>query len=331
MVNVLQRSPSFGEVISQGVGSGLAKGADIFQQLALQSMLEKQKAHQRENLVQQLEGPGQSLTDKFVQSAQHIKNTTGQELNNEEMNDLWDFLSKGAESQSPSSSMNDNYTKAKKAALAGEHDLSSIYRSQAEQEARKQREEERFKFKREESEKSIFKPALSEYFSKIEEQRDKLPLLESSLDAQLNSVLSGDVDPWSRGHVADIAKSLGVPSSVVAPLETPGSKGFKTGLKTYLSNTLKEAFRGTTTGREIDLAESLLAQAGVSKEGNLASIWLLQAQKDITQEKIRLADELREEGYPTQKIPKEVDKRLVAFRKNLTEEYMEALNELRKK
>ena len=104
------------------------------------------------------------------------------------------------------------------------------------------------------------------FFTKLEEDAEKLPALESSLESMLDAVNRGDVDPFSQSHFADLAHAFGAPEALTRIFQTPGSKEFNTARKTFLATTLKDAFRGATTGKEIELAESLLAQVGVKPE-----------------------------------------------------------------
>lgn len=66
MVQFLQRSPSFGQVMAQDIGQGLSKGTDFLQQLAL----EKFKKDQRRQLVQDIEQGPMSPMAGFDQKIQ---------------------------------------------------------------------------------------------------------------------------------------------------------------------------------------------------------------------------------------------------------------------
>lgn len=331
MVQILPEAPSFGTQFARGIGAGLSagvgKGADFASQLGM----EKAKGNIRRKYIDQIEGgksskpnqmSPQDMEAKFLEALPEIENHLGRGLEPQELDQMWKHLqSGGMQSQgNQQKPMADPMAKAKQYAAIGEHDLSRVAA-----------EEAKMGEKRKAEERSIFKKGAEDYFTKLNEDRERLPVLESALEAQTNAVLSGDVDPFSQGHIADIAKSMGVPNTIAAMLETPGSKSFKTGLKTYLSSTLKDAFRGTTTGREIDLAEGLLAQAGASKEANLASLWLLQSNKMIMEKKIELADQLESQGVSPYDIAKEVDKQLRPYRKEISKQYFEALQELKGK
>lgn len=179
-------------------------------------------------------------------------------------------------------------------------------------------------------ERALGQAGSKEFFEKIESDRLKLPEEQLASDMILNSIKSGEIDPFSKAHVAEIAKSFGVPDSILKSLETPGSKEFKTARKTFIGNTIKDAFRGTTTKIEINLAEDMLSELGVSKEGNLASYWGLQAAIDIRKERVRLADQLKSEGVPPSKIPATVDKMIQPYIRETKDEYFEAIRSLRK-
>lgn len=179
--------------------------------------------------------------------------------------------------------------------------------------------------------RAIANAGSKDFFERVESDRLKLPEEELASDMILDAIKGGEIDPWSNAHLADIARSFGAPDSLANLLETPGSKEFKTARKTFIGNTIKDAFRGTTTKVEINLAEDMLAEVGVSKEGNLASAWGLQASTAIRKERLRLADELREKGVSASKIPATIDKMMQPYIKEVKSEYFEALKSLKKK
>ena len=63
----------------------------------------------------------------------------------------------------------------------------------------------------------------------------------------------------------------------------------------------------------------MLSELGVSEDANLASAWGLQSALEIREQRIRLTDQLREQGVSPSKIPATVDKMLQPFRKELHE------------
>ena len=86
-----------------------------------------------------------------------------------------------------------------------------------------------------------------DYFEKVESDRLKIPEEKLATEMIMDSILSGEIDPWSSAHIGEIARSFGAPESLTKILETPGSKEFKTARKTFIGNTIKDAFKGTTT------------------------------------------------------------------------------------
>lgn len=180
-------------------------------------------------------------------------------------------------------------------------------------------------------ERGLEREADKSFFEKVSTDRVKIQDEQLASDMILDAVKSGEIDPFSSAHIADIAKSFGAPETLTNILQTPGSKEFQTARKTFIGNTVKDAFRGTTTKIEINLAEEMLSQIGVTKEGNLASAFGLQAGLDIKKERIRLTDQLRDEGVPASKIPRTVDKMMEPFILETKKEYFEALKELKKR
>lgn len=179
-------------------------------------------------------------------------------------------------------------------------------------------------------ERALGRIGQEDFFKKIENDRVKLPEEELANEMIMDAIKNGDIDPFSSAHIADIAKSFGAPDSLVKILETPGSKEFKTAKKTFISTILRDTFKGTTTKAEINLAEDMIAEVGVSKEGNLASAWGMQVAVDLRKERIRLTDELKEKGVTPSKIPALVDKMMIPYTRELKDEYFEALRSLRK-
>lgn len=324
---LLPPNPSFGSQLGAALGGGVSQGLSA----SLNSYLEnKKQASMMKNLQEALGISPQTqqkspLTDEqFTSQLPQIEQGIGRDLTPQDLDVLYKNMQAGRmgspqQAQRGIGSLTPEKVIAASAIAekAGFPHLgtaiSSIYKGQE---------------KKESEERAVFGEGAKEFWKKLGEKRDKLPNLKSSLEAQMNAVMRGDVDPFSRGHIADIAKSLGAPSSITAPLETPGSKEFKTGLKTYLSSTLKDAFRGATTGREIELAEGLLAQAGSTREGNLASLWLLQSQYMITEKEQQLATELRRQGYSPYEVPDMVAEQIEPYRKYLSSQYIEAIDSL---
>lgn len=185
--------------------------------------------------------------------------------------------------------------------------------------------------KKEEVERKPLEKSAENFFTKLQEDQEKIPELELSVDAMTDAVNRGDVDPFSSGHLAEIATAFGVPESLTRVLQTPGSKEFTTARKTFLASTLKDSFKGTTSSKEIDLADSLLAQIGVNPNANKAALGLLKSNLLIRQEKQRLAKEAQQKGISNYKVQDYVNEHIINYRKNLSKQYMQAIKEWSKK
>ncbi len=217
------------------------------------------------------------------------------------------------------------------------HGLNAIKAAEQEQQFRENQQfaKEKHKEEREEklsvAERKPLEKKTEAFFTKLQEDADKIPQLELSIESMLDAVKNGDVNPFSQAHLADIAESLGVSPSLTKIFQTVGSKEFNTARKSFLGSTLKDTFRGATTKQEINLAESLLAEVGVKPAANQAALFLLQSNLFLKQEEQRLAEEAREAGVSNYEIPNYVTKNLKTFQKQLYDEYIEAVRELRKK
>lgn len=178
-------------------------------------------------------------------------------------------------------------------------------------------------------EREIFGGPAKKFLENTESYRENSKNIELALEAELDSILAGEVDPFSQGHLSELGKQFGLPNAATAVLETVGSKAFRTGQKTFLATTFKDAFRGATTTGQIQLASSLLAEAGAPREANLASLYLLQAQHMIEMERIRLVDEAKKEGISPYKIQDFVNPKLDDYARHVNEQYFIELKNLR--
>lgn len=203
-----------------------------------------------------------------------------------------------------------------RAEVSGRHDIAMTLSEMKKQSEKQQLEE-----------KKVFTPSVQKYFERIEDKRSELPQIKSALEAEQAQIMSGEIDPWSSGHMANIARYLGM--DILAPtLETPGSKGFKTAQKSFLTTSLQNAFKGATTSKQINLIEQLLAEPGATKEANLASLWLMQSNMMVDEMEIQLTDSLRSQGVSGYNMPALVSKQLEPYRKQLSDQYTEAVREL---
>lgn len=209
-------------------------------------------------------------------------------------------------------------------------------RQAVQKEQRKEQEKLRDEARAEErkieaEERQIEQKVYTGYLETVENDRLKLPQEELANEMITDAVINGDVDPFSSSHMSEILQQFGAPESLLRAMETPGSKEFKTGLKTFLGSTIKEAFRGTTSTIEIKLVEDMLAQVGATREANLAASWGLQVGTQIKRERLRLTDEAREQGISPGKVPAYVEKKMIPFRSELKDEYFEALKTLKER
>lgn len=191
--------------------------------------------------------------------------------------------------------------------------------------------QERKAAKLEASEREPYVASAKEYFTDLRKKQRTLPITKSSLEAEIDSIKRGDIEALSGAQFGAVARHLGAPPEIAAMFETPGSKQFRTAQKTFLSNTLQETMRGTTSGKQIELVEGLLAEVGASREANLASVWLLKSKALIDEKEIQLAYQLKKQGVPSYDIPDLVSEQIEPYRKQISDQYMEAVNSLVKK
>ena len=169
------------------------------------------------------------------------------------------------------------------------------------------------------------------FFERIAKDRDVLPSAIQSSDQVIDAIIKGDIGPGSLPHIGRVAQDLGIPKSITHLLESPDSKEFNSGIKQLMGRTIKDTFRGTTSQREIDIAEAVQAEIGVNPQANLAAAWAVQSDLMFRQEQLKLYDQLIDQGVPRTKIPAIISKKIEPFRKQLKDEYFQAIEQMRGK
>ncbi len=177
-------------------------------------------------------------------------------------------------------------------------------------------------------ERGLTEPGIKEFYNKISEERNSLPEKEVASEAIINAIKSGETGVFSSANIGSFLENLGAPPEIRKALETPGSKEFKSASKTFLASNIKDAFRGTTNQREINIAEEIGAELGVNENANLAAAFFQQVKVNISRERIRLVDEAIERGVSPSKVPALVDKQMQPFIKEEKQQYFEAARQL---
>ena len=179
-----------------------------------------------------------------------------------------------------------------------------------------------------ESERELLQPANKAFFEDVQNIRNTVNEQELASEATINAIMSGETGTFSSANIGSFLEELGAPSSLRKAFETPGSKEFKSAGKTFLSSNMNDTFKGTTTGREIKIAEEIGAELGVNENANLASAVYQKVKIDIKREKLRLADEALEQGVSPSKVPSVVSKRLEPYIKKQKNKYFQIVETL---
>jgi hypothetical protein len=177
-------------------------------------------------------------------------------------------------------------------------------------------------------ERALGNEKAKKYLEHIETDRLKLPDEEFAVETIIGAIKSKELNPFSQAHFGEMFAALGAPEAFVRLFATPESQAFKTGLKTFIGNTVKEAFRGTTNTAELKLVEDMLAKVGQSEEANLAAGFALQAAVEMKKLRISITDQYLEAGVPPSKVAAVAEKALEPLRRQIKDEYFEALREL---
>lgn len=174
------------------------------------------------------------------------------------------------------------------------------------------------------------KPA-EKYLEQMAKYRESAPQAIEASDLMIDAILNDDVGYMSGPHFKEIAESFGVPSSILKKLETPGSKEFKSGRKELMGKIIRDSFRGTTSMREISLAEEMIAELGVEKDANLASALGTKIGWELKQIEADLSQKYADEGIQASKISSMTSKAMKEIRKQKWDDYYDFLKYLRAK
>jgi len=315
MVQVLPYIPTFGERLIPALADlGNAAGTYV------------KKRYDKKAFEDEMEA--------FKKSRNSGNTDTSENADNSGMTPM-DKMNNEMQNQSSNNSGELNFSKLlslrqKAAAVHGEKAADSLINSIIEQQKLDQKEAQEVRKEGRAEERKYSEAQNLPFFEKLAADKENLPSAIQSNEQVIDAILKGNVGPGSLPHVARIATDLGAPNSITKMLESTDSKEFNNGIKGLMGHTIKDTFRGTTTQREIDIAEAMQAEIGVKPQANLAAAWAVQSDLMIRQEKMRLADELLAQGVSRSKIPAIVDKKLQPYRKNIKDQYFQAIAELRK-
>ncbi len=166
------------------------------------------------------------------------------------------------------------------------------------------------------------------YFDEAAKERKSLPEKKIASEAIIHAINSGQTGTFSKANIGSFLTNLGAPDEVRKAMETPGSKEFKSASKTFLAANMRDAFKGTTTGREINIAEQIGAELGVNENANMAAALFQQVKVNLSEERLRLTDELLEQGVSPSKIPAVVEKKMKSIADKERKDYFEAVETL---
>lgn len=284
MVQILQRSPSFAEQLGLGLGSGFSQGVSKAGDFAMQMATEKAKLAQRKKLIDQIEGgtsnnpappptlppSPEELKNKFLDSLPEIERAMGRELMPEDLDNIWRELTAGQAQQSQMNQVQeDPFSKAKKYAAIGEHDLSRVASEEAKT-AEKRRTAERAEAY------ALVKPSLE----RARELSEDLPYKQNALEAMRESTLSGNIGRFSLDALAE--------ATGIEQLRSPEGAAFKTASKEFfLGNLSRVGSRGLNQMMERVILE-MSPLIGRSEQANLSVMEILDAENAVSEKEANL-------------------------------------------
>ena len=269
MVQILQRPPSFGEMLGQGLGSGLGQGFAQAGQFATQIGLEKYKQKQRQNLINQIEGSSgtnaQDMSQKFLEALPQLEQQLGRELAPQDLDQIWNAMQQ--------QSQVDPFSKAKQYAAAGEHDLSRVASDEA-------KLKQKISFEERKEAHALAKPTLE----RGRELEEDLPYKENALLTMQDAIASGNLGMLTLDNLAELTGIEG--------LRTPEGAAFKTASKEFfLGNLSRVGSRGLNQMMERVVLE-MAPLIGRSTEANLAVTEILGAENDVSRKEAELINDI---------------------------------------
>ncbi len=177
-------------------------------------------------------------------------------------------------------------------------------------------------------ERDLLSPGNKSFFEQIAKDRESLSEKQIASESIINAINSGETGVLSKANIGSFLTNLGAPEEVRKALETPGSKEFKSASKTFLASNMRDAFRGNTTGREINIAEQIGAELGVNENANLAAALFQQVKVNLASERIQLTQDLLDQGVSASKVPAIVDKKMKSIADQERKDYFQAVQKL---
>jgi hypothetical protein len=225
----VERAPSTKERFAEGISQGLGSSLSYAQQLGL----DKKKQQQRLQNIASLQGRSPSgISEEFI--------------------DVEDV-------------QEDPLSRAKQAAVIGEHDLSRVYSDEA-------KIKEKRRMQRAAGHEEISKAALKS----SAERAESLPQKEFALQNMMDAVEQGNLSFFSPDSLADLTG--------IEAFRTPEGAGFKTAGKEFFLGSLKRAGARPNQWIEAQIAD-MLPKIGRSPEANLSVTEALKTEMDIEKNK----------------------------------------------
>lgn len=286
MVQILPEIPSFGTQFARNFGAGISQGLGQATQLFQQLLLEKHKKNLRSKLINEIENPdfeqnkfaeqitedmpkGGTFSEKITESSPDSKN---------------EFINKIQQ---------DPLSKAKKYAVAGEHELARISAEENKLLSKERAQERKESY-------DLAKPTLD----RARELAEDLPYKRAAHQAMQDAISSGELGFFTLNNLAEITGIEG--------LRSPKGAAFKTASKEFfLGNLSRVGSRGLNQMME-KVVQDMGPKIGRKTEANLAINEILNAENDVINKEIELTNKIsRDYRSKYGKYPEDLSERVL--------------------
>lgn len=298
MVQILERPPSFGEILGKGLGGGIGQGISRSADFASQMQMEKSKTEQRQKMIEALRGkqsaPQEDIREKFLEALPQIEQHIGRDLTPDDLDKLWSFANKG--NQSSQEQQGDPYEMAENFSIAGEPELARIATQRAKSKEKIRAEQSSRHFE-------IAKKTLQNVAQKAE----ILPQKEMALGELENAITENNLGFFSGDNLAELTG--------IEALRSPEGAAFKTASKEFfIGNLGRVGAKGLNQWLERQIND-MSPKIGRSTEANLVVTEMLKADIDVEKKQVEL----------TNRIAEEMEQKYGHVRRDLSEQVMKEL------
>lgn len=297
----IQKSPSFSSRLGASLGQGLGQGfSDAVNTNQKQKFYNQLMDSSNQNQSQDVDH--NRLKDTFLTALPQIEQQMGRELEVEELDQLWDTLSKQEPIQkrkaNPQSEIENLSNKSLLATASGERDIGAALADKA-----------KLSQKALDTKTKAHGDIANIALKSAAEKAEALPQKESALDNMIDAIQNGDLSFFSGDNLADLTG--------LEAFRSPEGALFKTTGKEFFLGSLKRAGARPNQWVEKQILD-MLPKMGRSMEANLVVTEALKTELAIEKKQIELTNQISDEmeaeyGYVRRNLADEVRKKLTPY------------------